>query len=102
MVQGATWQLQEAKAKLSEVVRRARSEGPQTITVHGEAAVVVMDRQEYERVCASKAPRPQSRFGRTLTEILLNAPKLDMSDKEIDEMFARNRTDFGRDFSFDD
>lgn len=37
----ATWQLQEAKNKLSEVIRRAREEGPQTITVRGEDAVVI-------------------------------------------------------------
>ncbi len=38
----ATWQLQEAKNKLSEVIRRARDEGPQTITVRGADAVVVV------------------------------------------------------------
>lgn len=37
----STWQLQEAKNKLSEVIRRAREEGPQTITVRGEPAAVV-------------------------------------------------------------
>ncbi len=37
----STWQLQEAKNKLSEVIRRAREEGPQTITVRGEDAVVL-------------------------------------------------------------
>ncbi|HMO96003.1 MAG TPA: type II toxin-antitoxin system Phd/YefM family antitoxin [Tepidiformaceae bacterium] len=37
----STWQLQEAKNKLSEVIRRAREEGPQTITVRGEEAAVV-------------------------------------------------------------
>lgn len=35
------WQLQEAKNKLSEVVRRAVEEGPQTITVRGRDTVVV-------------------------------------------------------------
>jgi prevent-host-death family protein len=35
------WSLQEAKAKFSEVVRRAQSEGPQTVTVHGKAAVTI-------------------------------------------------------------
>jgi prevent-host-death family protein len=35
------WSLQEAKAKFSEVVRRAQTEGPQTVTVHGKAAVIV-------------------------------------------------------------
>jgi prevent-host-death family protein len=35
------WQLQDAKNKLSEVVRRALEEGPQTITVRGKDTVVV-------------------------------------------------------------
>ncbi|MBX3461449.1 MAG: type II toxin-antitoxin system prevent-host-death family antitoxin [Planctomycetes bacterium] len=35
------WQLQEAKNKLSEVVRRAIEEGPQTITVRGRDTVVI-------------------------------------------------------------
>jgi prevent-host-death family protein len=35
------WSLQEAKAKLSEVVKRAQTEGPQTLTVHGKAAVLI-------------------------------------------------------------
>ena len=36
------WSLQEAKAKFSEVVRRAQTEGPQTVTVHGKAAVRII------------------------------------------------------------
>jgi prevent-host-death family protein len=36
------WSLQEAKAKFSEVVRRARTEGPQTVTVHGKNAVHIV------------------------------------------------------------
>ena len=35
------WSLQEAKARLSELIRRARSEGPQEITLHGKHAVTV-------------------------------------------------------------
>jgi antitoxin (DNA-binding transcriptional repressor) of toxin-antitoxin stability system len=35
------WQLQEAKARLSEVIKRAAKEGPQKITVHGASAAVV-------------------------------------------------------------
>jgi antitoxin Phd len=30
------WSLQEAKAKFSEVIRRAQADGPQTITLHGK------------------------------------------------------------------
>ena len=29
------WQLQDAKNRFSEVVKRARDDGPQTVTVHG-------------------------------------------------------------------
>lgn len=36
------WQVQEAKNKLSEVLRRACEEGPQGISVRGEEAVVVV------------------------------------------------------------
>ena len=41
------WQLQEAKNKLSEVVRLAQ-ESPQYITVHGRPAVVVVSVRQYE------------------------------------------------------
>lgn len=46
----AVWALQDAKARFSEVVRRARSEGPQTVTVQGQPAVVVMDAARYEQI----------------------------------------------------
>ena len=49
-----TWQLQEAKNRLSEVVRKARSEGPQIITLHGSAAAVVVSAQDYGRMSRPK------------------------------------------------
>jgi antitoxin Phd len=49
-----TWQLQEAKARLSEVIKKATKEGPQSITVHGEPRAVVLSNEEYERL---KHPR---------------------------------------------
>ena len=48
------WQLQEAKARLSEVVKKAAKEGPQKITVHGEPTAVVISSKDYERL---KHPR---------------------------------------------
>ena len=47
---GAKWQLQEAKNRLSEVVRKAQHEGPQTITVHGRDAVVVVSAKQFARL----------------------------------------------------
>lgn len=44
------WQMQEAKAHLSELVRRVESEGPQDITLHGRSVAVVVSRAMYERM----------------------------------------------------
>lgn len=43
------WTIAEAKAKFSEVVEEARSQGPQTITRHGRSAVVIVSAEEWER-----------------------------------------------------
>lgn len=44
-----SWQLQDARAHLSEVVDRALAEGPQRITRRGRAAVVVVSEEAWER-----------------------------------------------------
>jgi len=44
-----TWTVAKAKAKLSEVIERALSDGPQTITRNGRTAVVVVAAEEWER-----------------------------------------------------
>jgi len=44
------WQLQEAKARLSEVIKKAAKEGPQKITVRGEPTAVVISSKDYERL----------------------------------------------------
>jgi antitoxin Phd len=51
-----SWKLEDAKARFSELVRRAHIEGPQAVTVRGRRAVVVVDAEEYERLIA---PRPK-------------------------------------------
>ena len=51
------WQLQAAKAKLSEVLRAARDEGPQTITVRGKEEFVVMTKAAAERARDRQAPK---------------------------------------------
>ena len=45
-----TWPLQDAKARLSELVKEAVSNGPQTITLRGEPAVVVIAQRDYQRM----------------------------------------------------
>jgi len=50
-----TWQMQEAKARLSEVVKRAESMGPQNITLHGRSVAVVVSRAAFERLSGQQA-----------------------------------------------
>lgn len=44
------WQLQEAKNRFSEVVRKASEEGPQTVTKHGKDSVVVLSAEDYRKL----------------------------------------------------
>lgn len=44
------WRLQDAKARFSELVRLAHSDGPQHVTLHGRDAVVVIDSDEFRRL----------------------------------------------------
>lgn len=48
------WQIQEAKAKFSEVVREATDDGPQEITHHGEPVVVILSKALYDKLRAPK------------------------------------------------
>lgn len=47
---GNRWRLQDAKARLSEVVRWARDRGPQRVTLHGRDAVVVVSADDFDRL----------------------------------------------------
>ena len=49
-----SWQQQEAKARLSEVVKTAAKEGPQVITVRGETAAVLISGKDFARLTKSK------------------------------------------------
>lgn len=48
----STWTLEKAKNQLSEVVRRALRHEPQVVTRGRHAAVVVIAREDYERLVA--------------------------------------------------
>jgi len=61
-----SWQLQEAKQKFSELVRRTLEEGPQVVTRHGEEVVVVVPAEEFRRMSGE---RPDFK------EYLMSAPE---------------------------
>ncbi|MFT9000026.1 MAG: type II toxin-antitoxin system Phd/YefM family antitoxin [Acetobacter syzygii] len=51
----AIWQVQEAKAHLSEVIEAARMDGPQTITRHGTEKAVLLSMDDYRALVGKRA-----------------------------------------------
>lgn len=82
------WHLQDAKNQFSKVVRKAQTEGPQTVTLRGKPAAVVLSVEEFERL-AGKKP--------SFVEHLLAMPALD--DDIWDEVLRRPKNDV-RDVDF--
>lgn len=56
---GEAWQIQTAKARFSEVFRKARSEGPQRITRQGKEGVVMIAEEQFEKL-AGRSHQPKS------------------------------------------
>ena len=52
-----TWRLEEAKARRSELVKCAATEGPQEIPMRSETAAFVVSRAEFEKLKAPAKPR---------------------------------------------
>jgi antitoxin Phd len=75
------WQLQVAKQHFSELVERARREGPQVVTKHGKEAVVVVSAEDYHRLRGD---------GPNLLDFIRSAPDFDALD-------LRRAEDRGRD-----
>ena len=66
-----SWRLQEAKARLSEVVKAAVKEGPQEITVRGETAAVLLSERDYARLAR---PKPEALDGTWKQPPLVKVP----------------------------
>lgn len=60
----ASWQLQDAKARLSELIDKVESEGTQVITRRGVETVAVVPIDEWKRLTESAKP--------TLKDVLLS------------------------------
>ena len=83
-VLGQPWQLQTAKARFSEVYRKARTQGPQLITRLGRDGVVMLPLEQFDRL-VSRARQPKS-----LTQFFRESPLVG-----LDLKFERSR-DMGR------
>jgi prevent-host-death family protein len=78
---GNRWRLQDAKARLSEVVRQAQKRGPQRVTLHGRDAVVVVRADEFDRM-----RRPIS--GADIVAALATSP---LADVDFERMTVKSK-----------
>jgi prevent-host-death family protein len=62
---GSEWKLQDAKSRFSELFELALTEGVQVVSRRGKQKVVVIAKDEYDRL---------TRSGGSLSEFLLNSP----------------------------
>jgi prevent-host-death family protein len=76
----STWQVQEAKTRLSEVIEEADRKGPQIITRHGYERAVLLSIRDYRVLTSQK----------TLKDHLLGGPKVDSFDIERDNDTGRD------------
>ena len=76
----SNWQLQEAKAMFSEVIKAAALK-PQIITVHGKETAVILSISEYNKLACPKL---------TLFQFLQNSPlrnlELDFPERQPEKM----------------
>lgn len=77
-----SWKLEDAKARFSEVVRRARSEGPQRVTVRGKDSVVIISIEELEQLTVAEPKKPLVDF---------------MESLALKELDIERERDYGRD-----
>jgi prevent-host-death family protein len=87
----ATWQVQQAKARLSELIDEAQTKGPQIITKHGSETAVLISIAEY-RSLSSPASKAES-----LRDYLLSGPKFEDGDNPFEGL--RDSSDTGREIS---
>ena len=89
----ASWQLQEAKAKFSEVIDTAEKKGPQIVTRHGVETAVILPISEWRRL--SQPPIPVQK-GKTEQEkrdeflrFLRSAPDFEIPDRHRERLARR-------------
>lgn len=83
--QGNRWKLEDAKAKFSELVRRANAAGPQRVTVRGKEEAVVLSARDFARLQNDRGRKP-------LVEFLEGLP--------LDGLVLARDEDRGRDIAF--
>jgi prevent-host-death family protein len=87
------WQVQQAKQRLSEVLRAAETDGVQYVTKHGRDIAVVMSIEEYRRLTGEP---------KDLIRLLVDGPDVVLTDEEVDAMSDRRPEPYARETAFGD
>ncbi len=80
----SSWALQDAKARLSELVKKAQQQGPQYISVRGDPAVVVISQREYQALTHPTLSLTDFFRGSPLVGVKLNVTRDKSSNRDID------------------
>jgi prevent-host-death family protein len=70
-----TWQMQTAKARFSDVIRSAKNDGPQDITLHGKSVAVVLSRELFDRLSGNT---------QSLLQFMQSSPLHGLDDLELE------------------
>lgn len=78
------WQIQEAKAKFSQLVEDATIKGYQTITKQGEPVAVLLSKKEFDEITQSKTSLLKFFRAAPCQEIELNIQRSKDLPRELD------------------
>jgi prevent-host-death family protein len=88
------WKLEDAKARLSEVVRLASTNGPQLVTVRGREAAIILAPEGYRQLL------PKPRGHQPLAEFLQGlGQSVGLSEAELDRLDLTREPDTGRELN---
>jgi prevent-host-death family protein len=77
----SVWQVQEAKADLSSLIRAAEASGPQTITRSGKPVAVVVSSTDFETLTRIKSARQGS-----LLDFFAAWPPIEIPARDSDDV----------------
>lgn len=76
------WQINEAKAKFSEFLKAAVSDGPQQVTFHGKAVAVLLSQSEFEGLIGT---------GESFADFMLRSPLSGLEEFNVERPQGRVR-----------
>jgi antitoxin Phd len=82
------WQMQQAKARFSELITKVETEGPQEITKRGKPVVIIISFDDFEKLQAK--PKP------SFVEFMRNSPLVGVKlDLKRDKSLWRDEEEIG-------